>query len=87
MYKIDLIHSDDGWKSFDSTSDKIPSDAILMNEGDVQTYVARRKLGNNLIVGKYIPMWKLVYVTYNGVEQRFDDGIEIMTTNKRRKLI
>ena len=58
-----------------------------MYEGNVQTYVARRKLGNNLIVGKYIPMWSLVYVTYNGQEQRFDDGIELMTTNKPRKLI
>lgn len=72
---------------YSPSSDQIPSDAIAMHEGDVLTYVARRKLGNNLIVGKYIPRWSLVYVTYNGVEQRFGDQIEIMTTNKNREKI
>ncbi|XP_070504895.1 uncharacterized protein [Chironomus tepperi] len=82
-----LVLSDDGWTSYNATTDNIPTDAISVQEGDVKTYVARRRLGNNLIVGKYIPMWSLVYVTYNGMEQRFDDGIELMTTNKNHKWI
>lgn len=49
------------------------------------TYVARRRHANNLIVGKYIPEWNSIYLPFLGHEQKYDDEIELLTTNKLRK--
>ncbi|CAG9811250.1 unnamed protein product [Chironomus riparius] len=82
-----LILSDIGWTSFNSSIDQIPSDAISINEDNLKTYVARRKIDKDVVVGKFNPMLNSLSVTYNGTEFKFSDGIEIMTTNKPHKWI
>ena len=51
----------------------------------MKAYIARRKIGDNLIVGKFLEMRKSIFVPYFGVEMKFNDGIEILASSKNRK--
>ncbi|KAG5668906.1 hypothetical protein PVAND_016819 [Polypedilum vanderplanki] len=60
---------------------------ISVKEGDVSAYIARRKVGDDLIVGKYVDNWKNIYIPYFGKELVFQDEIEILKTNGRHMWI
>jgi len=40
---------------------------------------------NNLIIGKFIRQHKTIYVPYYGEELKFEDGIEILASDKNRE--
>ncbi|XP_070504868.1 uncharacterized protein [Chironomus tepperi] len=82
-----LILSDEGWIPYNSSTDPIPHDSISVDEGDIKTYVARRRYENNVIVGKFVPNLKLIYLPFMGIEYKFEDGIEILTTGKKHEWI
>jgi len=58
---------------------------VYVNEGGMKAYVARRKMGDNLIVGKFLEKSKTIFVPYFGGELKFHDGIEIFASSKSRK--
>lgn len=58
---------------------------MYVKEGDIKAYVARRKIGDNLIVGKFLEKSKTIFVPYFGAELKFHDGIEILASSKNRK--
>ncbi|KAL7013544.1 hypothetical protein ACKWTF_015456 [Chironomus riparius] len=75
------------WNPYNPSTNIISPDSIYVDEGGVKAYIARRKIGDNLIVGKFFEEWKSIYVPYFGGELKFEDGIEILATTKNPQWI
>ena len=73
------------WNLYNPSTDVIARNSVYSDEGDVKAYVARRMHENNLIIGKFVRPHKTIYVPYYGEELKFEDGIEILASDKNRE--